>query len=103
MLKALLRHWQACSELNILSLHPKGADGDPWLIRDEWAASNPLSAEVPVQMRNPVFPAVILAERFARLDFLKLADVKCAPALHYWLVNSCTFGSLFALWTVAKA
>ena len=36
-------------------------------------------------MRNPVFPAVILAERFARLDFLKLADVKCAPALHYWL------------------
>ncbi|KAK9830984.1 hypothetical protein WJX81_005397 [Elliptochloris bilobata] len=29
-----------------------------------------------MRMRNPVFPAVILAERFARLDFLKLGDVK---------------------------
>ncbi len=33
------------------------------------------------QMKNPVFPAVILAERFARLDFLKLANVKCGTPI----------------------
>jgi len=32
-------------------------------------------------MRNPVFPAIFLAERFARLDFLQLRDVRRGPVL----------------------
>jgi hypothetical protein len=32
-------------------------------------------------MKNPVFPAIILAERFARLEFLKLRDVRRGPWL----------------------
>jgi len=33
-------------------------------------------------MRNPVFPAIILAERFARLEFLQLCDVRRGPGWH---------------------
>ena len=63
-----------------------------------------LVAEEPVQMRNPVFPAVILAERFARLDFLKLADVKCAVQSLAGRSLPCTeLRGLFWLRTLAVA